>query len=66
MEGAHCFGNPLCSHEGLVMPVLEYDHSQGCSIIGGMVYRGSAVPALNGRYLYSDYCEGWLRSFKSM
>ena len=64
MEGAHCFGNPLCSHDGLVLPALEYDHSQGCSIIGGMVYRGHAVPALVGHYLYSDYCEGWLRSFK--
>jgi hypothetical protein len=64
MEGAHCFGNPLCRSEGLVMPVLEYDHSQGCSIIGGVVYRGRAVPALAGHYLYSDYCEGWLRSFR--
>jgi hypothetical protein len=64
MEGAHCFGNPLCSREGLVMPALEYDHAQGCSIIGGVVYRGHAVPALAGHYLYSDYCEGWLRSFK--
>jgi len=64
MEGAHCFGNPLCRGEGLVMPALEYDHSQGCSIIGGMVYRGRAVPLLAGHYLYSDYCEGWLRSFR--
>ena len=64
MEGTHCFGNPLCSNSGLVMPALEYDHTQGCSIIGGVVYRGRAVPALTGHYLYSDYCEGWLRSFK--
>jgi hypothetical protein len=46
------------------MPALEYDHSQGCSIIGGVVYRGHDVPALVGHYLYSDYCEGWLRSFR--
>jgi len=64
MEGSHCFGNPLCRSEGLVMPVLEYDHNQGCSIIGGMVYRGRSVPILAGHYLYSDYCEGWLRSFR--
>ena len=64
MEGSHCFGNPFCSREGLVMPALEYDHAQGCSIIGGVVYRGHAVPVLTGHYLYSDYCEGWLRSFK--
>lgn len=64
MEGAHCFGNPLCRQDGLVLPALEYDHTQGCSIIGGMVYRGRAIPALAGHYLYSDYCEGFLRSFR--
>lgn len=46
-----------------MLPVLDYDHSQGCSITGGYVYRGNAIPALRGRYFYSDYCRGWLRSF---
>jgi glucose/arabinose dehydrogenase len=64
MEGAHCFYNPVCSGEQLVLPALEYDHSHGCSVIGGVVYRGHAVPALAGHYLYSDYCGGWLRSFR--
>ena len=63
MEGAHCFINPVCSKAGLVLPVLEYGHDQGCSITGGFVYRGS-VEALRGHYLYSDYCNGWLRSWK--
>jgi hypothetical protein len=49
---------------GLTLPVLEYDHSQGCSITGGFVYRGAAIPELAGHYLYSDYCTGFLRSFR--
>ena len=65
MEGAHCY-NPSngCNRDGKVLPALEYSHSQGCSITGGFVYRGSAIPELQGHYLYSDYCSGWLRSFK--
>jgi len=42
----------------LVMPVTTYSHSDGCSITGGYVYHGSAVPALQGRYIYGDYCSG--------
>jgi glucose/arabinose dehydrogenase len=65
MEGAHCY-NPSsgCSTDGKVVPTLEYSHSQGCSITGGFVYRGAAIPELQGHYLYSDYCSGWLRSFR--
>lgn len=48
---------------GLTQPVLEYGHGDGCSIVGGYVYRGSAVPAAVGHYFYSDYRSGWLRSF---
>jgi glucose/arabinose dehydrogenase len=64
MEGNHCYGMGLCSREGLTLPVLEYGHGDGCAIVGGFVYRGRALPALTGRYLYSDYCSGWLRSFR--
>jgi glucose/arabinose dehydrogenase len=42
----------------LVAPVAVYSHKFGCSITGGFVYRGSAVPALYGRYVYGDYCSG--------
>jgi hypothetical protein len=42
------------------MPVTEYDHGAGCSVIGGVVYRGAAIPALRGTYLFSDYCSGTL------
>lgn len=59
MEGTHCF-NPStnCDPTGLEMPIAEYSHSQGCSVTGGYVYRGALYPALNGVYLYGDYCSG--------
>jgi hypothetical protein len=47
----------------LVQPVAEYDHSDGsCSVTGGVVVRDRAVPALVGRYLFSDFCSGFLRA----
>lgn len=64
-EGSLCYPGDPCDKQGLTPPVLEYAHdaSGGCSITGGHVYRGSAIPELRGRYFYSDYCSGWLRSF---
>jgi len=44
--------------EDTVMPFTEYDHSQGCSVTGGYIYRGDAIPDLQGAYLFSDYCTG--------
>jgi glucose/arabinose dehydrogenase len=64
MEGAHCYNAQTCTMTNLTQPVLEYDHSQGCSITGGFVYRGIAIPELAGHYFYSDYCTGFLRSFR--
>jgi hypothetical protein len=64
MEGAHCFVLFFCRPSGFVPPALEYDHTQGCSVIGGYVYRGARIPAIAGQYFYSDYCSGWLRSFR--
>ena len=63
MEGAHCFLATGCDQNGLTLPVLEYSHQEGCSITGGYVYRGSALPALQGHYLYADLCQRWVRSF---
>lgn len=62
MEGAHCYSPENgCDPEGLIFPIAEYGHDQGrCSITGGYVYRGTAVPALRGLYLFGDYCSGEL------
>ena len=66
MEGSLCY--PLvaaCSTAGLTLPAVEYNHgSGGCSITGGYVYRGAAVPALQGTYFYADFCLGFVRSFR--
>ena len=67
MEGTLCYNAASCDRTGLTLPAFEYDHgsndANGCSITGGFVYRGSAIPALAGRYFYSDYCRGYLKSF---
>jgi glucose/arabinose dehydrogenase len=60
MEGAHCYADLACSSDGLVQPVAEYGRDQGCSVTGGYVYRGTAIPDLRGWYLFSDYCSGLL------
>jgi glucose/arabinose dehydrogenase len=64
MEGPECFQDASCDQDGLALPVLSYDHGEGCSITGGFVYRGAAIPALQGHYFYSDFCQGWVRSFR--
>ena len=65
VEGSLCYGAATCDRTGLTLPAFEYDHgnADGCSITGGFVYRGRALPELAGRYLYSDFCGGYLRSF---
>jgi hypothetical protein len=40
-----------------------YGHDEGCAITGGYVYRGAAVPALQGQYLFADFCGAWVHSF---
>jgi glucose/arabinose dehydrogenase len=59
MEGNHCYKpSDGCSTDGLLLPRAEYSHDFGCSITGGYVYRGSAMPELDGYYIYGDYCSG--------
>ncbi len=59
MEGFHCY-NPssACNDGSLTLPILEYDHTVGCSVTGGFRYRGTEIPGLYGTYLYGDYCTG--------
>ena len=62
-EGTLCYGAASCDLTGLTAPVFEYDHGgTACSITGGFVYRGAALPELAGHYFYSDYCAGFLKS----
>jgi glucose/arabinose dehydrogenase len=61
-EGLDCH-TPPCDIAGLTDPTLEYTHSDGCTVIGGYVYRGSVLPGLQGTYFYADYCSHWVRSF---
>ncbi len=58
-EGSHSYLGDL--DDGIlagvvVSPIHEYSHDDGCSVTGGVVYRGRAIPALDGIYLYGDYC----------
>ena len=66
-EGTSVYGlkKPLSTKGTLLFPVWTYSHSDGslCSIIGGFVYRGAAVPAARGRYFFGDFCLGAIWSF---
>jgi glucose/arabinose dehydrogenase len=64
MEGSQCLGGGECDQAGLTLPTFEYGRNQGCSIIGGYVYRGSELPALQGLYFYGDFCQQWVHSFR--
>ncbi|MDH3190031.1 MAG: PQQ-dependent sugar dehydrogenase [Acidimicrobiia bacterium] len=64
-EGLHCFKPSTgCDTAGLTLPVVEVAHGDAgsCSITGGLVYFGTAIPEIAGQYFYSDYCGGYLRS----
>jgi glucose/arabinose dehydrogenase len=65
LEGEACFTEMNCDTAGLTMPVHMYSHADGgCSITGGYVYRGAAIPALDGLYFFADYCDGILWSLR--
>ncbi len=54
-EGFHCYRDPCAAVEGAIDPIVEYDHSQGFSITGGYVYRGSQLADLAGQYVFGDF-----------
>jgi glucose/arabinose dehydrogenase len=57
-EATHSYRGQPPATEQFTFPLAEYSHSEGCSITGGYVYRGSVLPEWNGIYLYGDYCSG--------
>ena len=65
-EGTHIYeaSTQLLTRGTYHPPVAEYPHADGCSVTGGYVYRGKAVPAAVGRYFYGDYCTGTIWSFR--
>lgn len=65
MEGSSCYNASSCSRQGLELPVFEYRHlGSACSVTGGFVYRGAAIPAIAGHYFFGDYCAGFVKSFR--
>jgi cysteine-rich repeat protein len=69
-EGNHCY-EPKVGDDcpdpnaiGVTMPIYEWSHSEGCAAIGGIVYRGCAMPNVHGTYFFGDYCSGFIRSLK--
>ncbi|TAJ02785.1 MAG: cadherin [Planctomycetota bacterium] len=71
MEGNNCFSTtgctvapPACGSPVYTAPIQSYTHTAGCSVTGGVVYRGCAIPALDGTYFYADYCSNSIWSLK--
>ncbi len=73
MEGNHCTGlsgctcNVNCGAGLLECPIYEFSHSAdgfSCSVTGGYVYRGCAMPDMNGIYFFADYCSARIKSFR--
>ena len=54
-EGTHCYDTSICDDPSYIDPVVEYPHSEGSSVTGGFVYRGEALPWLEGVYLFTDF-----------
>ena len=65
MEGTDCYAAGDCDRSGLVLPVTEYSHEDGCSITGGFVYRGKTFPDMQGGYFFADFCSGNIWSVPS-
>ena len=80
MEASKCYNpEKNCDEKGLTLPIHEYPNdanymvvlgggsqtnSDGCSVTGGYVYRGSKIKGLNGYYIFGDYCSGNIWTFK--
>jgi glucose/arabinose dehydrogenase len=65
MEGTHCYNPPKgCDDGTLIHPIHEYQHIFHCAVVGGYVYRGEAMPGLDGTYFFGDYCTAKIWSFR--
>jgi hypothetical protein len=67
MEGSSCTAEATCTcnDDSLTGPVHVYNHNSGrCSISGGFVYRGCAIPDLTGTYFFADYCSAQIFSLR--
>jgi glucose/arabinose dehydrogenase len=61
LEGTRCTGlggGPTCTAPVYTMPVVEYTHDEGCSVTGGEIALGAALPGVLGSYLFADFCNG--------
>ncbi len=59
MEGTHCYQPPTgCDTTGLELPIIDYSHSEGSSVTGGCVYRGTLNQELRGLYIFGDFITG--------
>jgi len=64
-EGNNSYNTSGCDNSStMTFPVWEYSHSYGCSVTGGVMYRGSAIPDLQGTYFFADYCYSSIWSFR--
>ena len=60
-EGSKCVvDDGRCSAIRDVKPLVVNSRADGCAVIGGIVYRGAKIPWLQGAYLFSDFCKGYV------
>lgn len=62
MEGLGCYEAESCDDSGFEPPALAIGRDRTCAVIGGPVYRGTAIPELHSHYVFGDYCVGWVRT----
>lgn len=66
LEGSYCYQADTCESDGHHLPIFEYQHDEGCAIIGGHVYRGQRYPELAGNYFFADFCFGKIWALRQL